>query len=255
MTPDRRISWILNGELTHVLPESSSLPASELQLLGREGAIKVTESDNGVEIKWVLFSANWASLYYLIDTLHLYTGPVTLRYFLSGWFSETIENVEEAISRTKQLMAKSDVHVSQHTFVQRADPGKTVVPHVLRDTLTDMTALPEFSVDCIYDDETSRFLVNRVGAQSGLAQVYGISPVSVPCLTGNSYDEIVSEAYLSVLSSDEPCYDHVIAAMNLPDQSVNWITYQRVILPHRFPNGQKGVSISSQLANVDIKVV
>ncbi len=255
MTPDRRISWILNGELTHVLPESNALPTSELELLSRKGAIKITESENGVEIKWVMFSANWASLYFLIESLHLYSAPITLRYFLSGWFSETIETIEEATARAKQLMAKSDVHVSQHTFVQRADPGQTFVPHVLRDTLTDMTALPEFSVDCIFDDDTSKFLVNRVGAQSGLAQVYGISPVSMPCLTGNSYDEIVSEAYLNVLSTDEPCYDHVIAAMNLPDQSVSWITYQRVILPHRFPNGKKGVSISSQLADVDIKVV
>ncbi|VAV90393.1 hypothetical protein MNBD_ALPHA08-1535 [hydrothermal vent metagenome] len=255
MIPDRRISWILNGELTHVLPESVGVSNSELQLLGRSGAIKITETDKGVEIKWVMFSANWASMYYLIESLHLYSGPITFRYFLSGWFSETIETIEGATSRAKQLMAKSDVHVSQHTFVQRADPGKTYVPHVLRDTLTDMTALPEFSVDCIFDTETSKFLVNRVGSQSALAQVFGISPVSVPCLTGNSYDEIVSEAYLNVLSNDKPCYDHVIAAMRLPDQSVNWITYQRVILPHRFPNGKKGVSISSQLATVDIKVV
>lgn len=255
MTPDRRISWILNGELTHVLPESPGMPISELALLSRKGAVKITESDSGVEIKWVLFSANWASMYYLIEGLHLYNGPITFRYFLSGWFSETMATAAEATLRAKQLMAKSDVHVSQHTYVQRADPAKTIVPHVLRDTLTDMTALPEFSVDCIYDDDTSKFLVNRVGAQSGLAQVYGISPVSVPCLTGNSYDEIVSEAYLNVLDTDEPCYDHVIAAMSLPDQTVNWIPYQRVILPHRFPNGQKGVSISSQLASVDIKVV
>ena len=125
MIPDRRLSWILNGELTHVLPESVGVSNSELQLLGRSGAIKITETDKGVEIKWVMFSANWASMYYLIESLHLYSGPITFRYFLSGWFSETIETIADATSRAKQLMAKSDVHVSQHTFVQRADPGKT----------------------------------------------------------------------------------------------------------------------------------
>ncbi len=255
MIPDRRISWILNGELTHVLPESMGVSSSELKLLGRNGIIKITETDDGVEFKWALFSANWASMYYLIESLHLFSAPITFRYFLSGWFSETIDTAEEAISRAKQLLAKSDVHVSQHTFVQKVDPNKVVVPHVLRDVLADMSAIPELSVECIFDDDSKKFLVQRVGAQSTIAKVYGMSPVSVPCLTGNTYDEVVSAAYPSVLANDQPHYDHVLAAMNFPNGSVVWVPYQRVILPHRFPDGRKGVSVTTEMANVEIKVV
>ncbi len=255
MTSDRRTSWILNGKLTHVLPETAGVPVSELDFIRRKGAVRLVETPDGLEIKWELFSANWASLYYLIESLHLYSGPFTFKYFLSGWFTETIETATEAKMRVKQLMAKSDVHVSQHTFVQDGDVLGKRMPHVLRDTLSDMTAVPELSVECVFDDDSGKFLVQRVGAQSGIAKLFGISPVSVPCLTGNSYDDVVSCAYEKVLKEDVPHYDHVIAAMVLPDHSVNWVPYQRVILPHRFPNGSKGVAVVSELANVDIKIV
>lgn len=255
MTPDRRISWILNGELTHVLPETASMPVSEQEILARKGAVKVIESDDGVEFKWVMFSANWASMYYLIETLHLYSGPITFRYFLSGWFSETLNTSEDALARANQLIAKSDVHVSQHTFVKQIDPLKTKVPHLLRDVLSDMTAIPELSVECVFDDDSEKFFVQRVGSQSTIAKVYGMSPVSVPCLTGNTYDDMVSAAYPDVLKNDEPYYDHVLAAMNFPDKSVVWVPYQRVILPHKFPDGRKGVSVTTEMTGVSIKVV
>jgi len=256
MTPDRRISWVLNGKLTHVLPESAILPVSEIEYLSRKGAVKITETPGSMEVKWVLFAANWASLYYLVETIHLYSGPFTFRYFLSGWFTENIKTAAEAKLRLEQLIAKSDVHLGQHTFVQEGNTrDNSRIPHILRDALSDMTAIPELSVDCVLDDESGKFLVQRVGSQSTIAKVYGMSPVSIPCLTGNTYDEVVSAAYPGVLENDEPHYDHVLAAMNFPNQTVEWVPYQRVILPHRFPNGQKGISVTTEMTTVDIKVV
>jgi len=255
MTLNRRISWVINGELTHVLPETPAMPVSEMELLSRKGAIKITETPDGVQIKWVLFSANWASLYYLIESIHLYSGPFKFRYFLSGWFTEEVKTAQEAKVRLQDLMAKSDVHLAQHAYVKQFDPSKTRVPHVLRDTLSDMTAMPDLSVDCVYDEDTEQFLVMRVGARSTLAKIYGLSPVSMPCLTGNTYDQVVSAAYPEVVKNDEPHYDHVIAAMNFPDKSVGWLPYQRVILPHRFPDGRKGVTVVTEQTDVDIKVV
>ena len=255
MIADRRTSWILNGELVHVLPESPGAPVSEMEYIGRKGAVKIVETSEGVEIKWMLFAANWASLYYLAENLHLYTGPFTLRYFLSGWFTETIESPLEVKMRIEQLIAKSDIHLVQHIFVKQVDPAKSRVPHILRDTLSDMKALPEFSVDCVYDEDSNEFVVQRVGSQSSIARLYGVSPVTTLCLTGNTYDEVVSAAYASVLEDEEPYYDHVIAAMVLPDHNVSWIPYQRVILPHRFPDGRRGVSVVSDLVDVDIKIV
>ncbi len=255
MAFDIRTSWIINGELTHILPDTIGIGASEMSFLARRGIVKVTENADGVEFKWVLFSGNWSSLLFLEECMHLFTGPYTFKYFVSGWSSEVIQNVAEARTRLNQLMAKSDVHISQHTIVKEINPAKTKVPHVLRDSLTDMTVIPELSVDCVYDDDTDQFLVQRVGSQSGIAKIYGMSPVSSPCLTGNSYDQVVSEAYPKVMNDDKPHYDHVLAAMNLPDKSVAWVPYQRVILPHRFPDGRKGVSVITEQVGVDIKVV
>lgn len=255
MAYDTRVSWILNGQRTHILPDAGAAGSSELELMSRKGAVKIIETSDGVELRWVLFSANWASVYFLIETLHLYTGPFTLRYFLSGWFTEKVVDSKTARTRINQLIAKSDVHLGQHTFVKDGDKRSEKVPHILRDTLSDGTAIPELSVDCIYDDESGKFLVQRVGSQSSIAKLWGVSPVSIPCLTGNSYDEMISGAYNKVLNADEPHYDHVIAAMVLPNQTVDWVPYQRVVLPHRFPNGDKGVSVVSEFADVDIKIV
>jgi len=252
---DSRTSWIVGGRLTHVLPSDLSSIHSENSILADKGAIKIIESPEGVKFKWVVFAANWMSLYSLIELLHLYEGPFTLQYFLSGWFTEKIESRDEVKTRLAQLIAKSDVYVSQHTYVHEIDPSRAHVPHVLRDTLTDNTAIPELSVDCVFDEDTNSFVVQRIGGQSSLAKIWGMSPVSIPCLTGNSYDDVITKGYLDVLQTETPRYDHVLAAMNFPDKKVAWLPYQRVILPHRFPDGRSGVSVITELADVDIKII
>ena len=83
----------------------------------------------------------------------------------------------------------------------------------------------------------------------------GPEPVSFPCLTGHSYDQVVSDAYRQVLKTGEPHYDHVCAAMVTPDSTTSWLTYQRVILPHHFPDGKQGVVVVSKQAPVDIRVI
>lgn len=255
MAFDIRTSWIRNGELTHILPDTLGTSDSEMGFLARRGIVKVTENAEGTEFKWVLFSANWSSLLFLEESIHLFTAPYKFSYFVSGWSSEVIDNPQNARTRLSQLLAKSDVHISQHTIVKKIDPSKTIVPHVLRNSISDMTVIPELSVDCVFDEDTHQFHVQRVGSQSGIAKIYGMSPVSNPCLTGNSYDEVVSAAYPMVMNDDKPHYDHVLAAMNLPDKSVSWVPYQRVILPHRFPDGRKGVSVITEQVGVDIKIV
>ena len=252
---DSRISWIIGGRLSHVLPADLANSQSESSILADNGAVKIIETPEGVTFKWVVFAANWMSLYSLIELLYLYDGPFVLNYFLSGWFSEKIESRDDVKTRLAQLIAKSDVFVSQHTYVREIDPAKAQIPHVLRDTLTDQTAIPELSVDCVFDEDTNSFVVQRVGGQSAIAKVYGMSPVSTPCLTGNSYDDVISEGYLDVLKRETPRYDHVLAAMMLPDRSVIWAPYQRVILPHYFPDGRKGVSVISERTDVDIKLI
>jgi hypothetical protein len=66
---------------------------------------------------------------------------------------------------------------------------------------------------------------------------------------------MVSIAYREVLKTGEPHYDHVMASMLTPEQVPLWVPYQRVVLPHRFPDGRMGVAVVSQLGQVDIKLL
>ncbi len=93
----------------------------------------------------------------------------------------------------------------------------------------DHTISPENSVDCVYEEQSRKFRVDRIGAQSTIAKLYGMSPVSYACKSGNSYDEVVSEAYTHVLRSGKPRYDHVLAALRMPDNVVRWVPYQMTL--------------------------
>jgi hypothetical protein len=93
----------------------------------------------------------------------------------------------------------------------------------------------------------------RIGPGSPIAKLWGIFPVSYPCLMGNPYDRVVSEVYPRVVKTGEPHYGHVYAAMSLPDRQVRWMPYQRVVLPHRFPDGRMGVTVISEVSPVDIQ--
>ncbi len=252
---DKKVSWIVNGRLTQFLPAEINSGLSENELILRGGIIKLIETRDGVTALWSVFSANWASLYYLMEWVKVSTGPFTLKFFLSGWFNETVETSQEASDRISQIMAKSDVHIMSHTYVKEVSPERTRVPHILRDVLKDMVAPPDISIDCAPNEGSGQFVVERIGTGSTIARRWGMNPVSYPCLSGHSYAKLIEQAYEDVIRTEIPHYDHVLAAMTQPDSSIMWIPYQRVVLPHRFPDGRKGVSVVTEITDVDISIV
>ncbi len=77
-----QITWIAHGQpLT--MPEDG-LGLREDHTLQGEGFIKLVQGPEGTEIKWSVFAANWASLFYILDWSETFPVPVTLRYFLVG---------------------------------------------------------------------------------------------------------------------------------------------------------------------------
>jgi hypothetical protein len=248
-----QITWIAHGQpLT--MPEDG-LGLREDDTLQSEGFIKLVQGPAGTEIKWSVFAANWASLFYILDWSETFPAPVTLRYFLVGWFEETVSSGKAARDRIETILAKSDIHLTQRTFVREADPSRGDMPALLKSALRDRAVLPDYSIDCFLDEIHGSFRVGRIGSETPIAKVYGFHPVSYPCINGLSYDHLVSQAYGRVVETGQPHYDHVIAAMTTPDGSVVWFPYQRVILPHHLPDGRRGVSVVSQVAPVDIKLV
>jgi len=224
----------------------------ERDLLHRHGYVKIVQDENGTTLRWAMFAANWASLYFATEWVHCSQGPFHLQYYSAGWFNERYDTSAEAAERIAQLIHKSDIHLSRTVYIHEASGNRNDMPQLLKSALDEHRVDEEHSIDCVYDNSSHRFRVARVGAQSLIAQVYGLSPVSYPCLTGHSYDQAVSQIYPKVIQSSEPHYDHIYAAMSSPVGDVFWVPYQRVVLPLKTPRSKRGVRVVTELTKVDI---
>ena len=244
--------WISKGVLTPPPLNAGETIAGERDLLHRQGFVKIVQDENGTAIKWAMFTANWASLYFSMEWIHCCPGPYHLYYHSAGWFHEKYETAAEASDRIIQLVYKSDIHLSRTVYIYDASENRDDVPSLLKAALHDNEADEEHSIDCMYDKSSRKFRVSRVGSKSTIAQLWGMSPVSYPCLTGHSYDDAVSRIYPEVSRTGDPHYDHIYAAMVSPVGDVVWVPYQRVVLPLRHGRSRKGVRIISELAKVDI---
>ena len=246
--------WVVNGQIDDDPFSKPGYDGPE-SLMQRGGGVFVASSGNGTVVRWAMFASNWSSLYYVSEMLSTLPAPYTLEFFLSGWFTQTIQDPYEATTRLQELVVKSDIHLRQKTYVKEVDyKFFDKVPHIIGDALSDKRASPDHCVDCVYDRSTGRFFVERIGSQSSLAKLYGMSPTSYPALTGHSYDAIVSQAYKRALTAEGPVYDHVMAVFPVSGNMNKWMGYQRVILPHAFPDGRKGVSVITEFADVGIKL-
>jgi hypothetical protein len=240
--------WITAGALAG--GGDSPDPALPDQIRHRQGGVRAVTGPDGTELRWFTSSPCFASLYFAIDWLCDLQRPFMLRYFLSGWFEEKYDTLHAARNRLRHIIAFSDVHLLRRAFVREFDPARRPLPALLNDALNGVEGADDFAVDCTLDETIGHFRVARIGAKSAIARLWGHTPVSYPCLPGGSYDRIVSDAYLSVLRTGAPRYDHVYAAMMTPDHSVVWIPYQRVITRRRAGTAQGTVKIVSEVTTV-----
>ena len=229
---------------------------TEDQLIHRDGLVKVSSSEGqGTTVSWAFFAPNWSSLYFIMETLFLHPAPYHLHYFLAGWFSETIPDWRAARNRLNELVPKSDVHLTSRTFVREVEPDASRMPKTLKDVWSEKSVRPDISVDCVLDPDEDRYKVIRIGPNSQIARLWGVMPVTYPCLNGGAYDQIVSAVFSKGGETGEPHYGAVYAAMSFPNRQVRWFPYQRVVLPHKFPDGRDGVTVVSEFSPVDIRVV
>jgi hypothetical protein len=252
---EAREFWLQAGRFAERPVAGDGRQISEAELLGRMGYVKLSVGRGLTEIKWMALSANWSSLHLAKQWVGETPGPYALKYFISGWFIEEIAEAAEAAERIDEIMAKSDIHLVSRVYVREVDPGAAVMPRTLLRTLDEKQAPPEFSIDCVLDEAAGRFRVERIGAQSAIAKLWGMSPVSFPCINGGSYDFTVAQAYQKVLKTGAPHYDHVLAAMTRPDGEPMWVPYQRLVLPASNRPGRRRVTVVSEVAPVSITVV
>lgn len=250
-----QIYWIDKGTLARDRPQFAAGAESDDALMHRYGCVRVSTGELGTEIRWSVFAPNFASLYFAAEFLTGLRGPFMLRYFLAGWFEEICETAAAARRRIGDILSKSDLHLVKRAFVREADPNGKAMPPLLQHAWLDGAITADYSVDCVYEESSGRFRVDRIGPRSTIARLWGLTPASYPCMNGGSYDRIVSAAYSDVLKAGRPRYDHVYAAMLTPDDTVTWIPYQRVIMPMHASDKRRAVTIVTEIANVDIRIV
>jgi hypothetical protein len=248
--------WIAKGRLVPRPDQELAECRTELAALDKYGFVKVAVDETGATVSWHSFGANWASLYFAKEWIGTFKGPYTLKFYFSGWFTEVHADPAVARSRIDELIAKSDLHLSSRVYVQSFDLTDRRLPDSLRRVLETGVPDAERSIDCSIDEASGRVKVERIGSSSAIAKLWGMSPVSSPCLSGTSYDKAVSAAYLDVLKTGRPHYDHIYAAMTGPDGEVSWIPYQRIVTPGPQRRGkQRLVTVVSEITPVEIAVV
>ncbi len=246
--------WITAGRKMDSSSTGSLSDADEMNRYDHDGSVRITTGSMGTEVKWSVFSPCFASLFHVIEILPAAKLPIILRFYLSGWFEAIYNTADEAITRIEQVLAKSELHLTRRAFVEEFDPKGMALPPMLQKIWADNNAEPESTVDCVYDEQSRKFHVERIGVNSTIAKFYGMSPVSYAAKSGNTYDEIVSMAYSDVLRSGKPRYDHVLAAMRFPNNTIYWVPYQRIVMPKAASNMMR-VSVVAEISNVDIKLI
>ncbi len=248
--------WIEDGCLVDTPDELRSLKQSQRVYIQSNSAVKVETGEEGTTVLWSMFASNWASLYFVQNWLHSLTGPFKLRFFNSGWFSEKYDTSRDASARIEWLITKSDVRFSARVFTKNFYPKVSNLPEVLRESWEAGQANLNNTVVCAVDVESGQTQVESVGNKSAIASIWGVSPVSFPCLTGHSYDRVVSGAYLDVIKTERPNYSHVVAAMTKPDGETRWYGYQRAIFPGKSKSGSfASVHIIGHVSPIDIPLL
>ena len=247
--------WVHQGNLVPMtMAQRPFSHESEEQKLSA-GEVRLTTGDLGTEVKWHVCSPCIASLFKTIEWVATARGPIILRIFAIGWFEEVFPDAASSIARIEQVLARGDRHFTGRVFIKETPIDSAVTPDVLRAAFAGQSVPPDYAVDCTYDENSQLFRVDRVGAKSAIGRVWGTFTSSHPCQSAGPYGDPVNATYDAVLRSGKPRYDHVLAALRLPDNALHWVPYQRVVYPRQNSKGGPGVEVVSQIARVDIQVL
>ncbi len=245
--------WVHNGVLEPFL-EKIPLKADVEDGHFKNGSARLVTGNLGTEVKWNVNSPCVSSLFTVIQWLPTVKPPYILRFFATGWFEEIYHDHADAINRVEQILARGDRHFTSRVFIEQRSPNTKTIPDIIKQALRGDKIADEYSVDCSYDPINHLFKVERIGPQSAIGRVWGTYPSSYPCQSAGSFGDPVSASYEDVMRTGKPRYDHVVAALRLPDNAVHWVPYQRVVLPYS-RNGQSGVAVLAQISRVDIQVL
>jgi hypothetical protein len=248
------VMWIRDGSFASRPKKPDGSEFQDKTLFDQFGMVRILTESSGTQVQWSMTCPNWGSLMLAAKLVNACASPFTLKYFNAGWFVETIQTSSDAEQRIESLIFKSDVRLSNRAYTSVVVPDMKVVPDVLRRALESGNAPDDRSIVCAVEPEREVSQVEHVGKNSLIAQIWGVSPNSYPCLNGHSYDRVVTPEYFRVVRSGKPHYDHVMASMVRPDGELHWFSYHRVILPDVAASRPR-VRVISELAPVKIQLL
>ena len=233
--------WVLQGILEPMLGANVPNPEDDELRLGN-GGVRLTTGELGTEVKWHVNSPCVTSLFKAMQWLPSARPPYILRFHAVGWFEEVYRDPRAAVTRMEQVLARGDRHFTSRVFIKEATPDNATLPRRSETALSGQTVSDDYAVDCSFDENSHLFKVERVGPKSAIGRVWGTYTSSHPCQSGGSYGDPVNATYEEVLRSGKPRYDHVLAALRLPDNALHWVPYHRAVFPKRNDRGDAGVS-------------
>lgn len=245
--------WVEYGVLCSAKSEVIG-PGDEAESFGK-GHVRLTTGELGTEIKWTVLSPCTTSLFTVCDWMKTAVGPFVLRYFESGWFEEFHDRAEEAGLRIADIIARGDHHFSRRTMIKEFELEKASLSPFLKSCISGETNAGEYAVECAFEDTSQKFHVEKVGAKSTIRRIWGPYLSSFPCQTRGPYNESVSKAYADVILKGRARYDHVLAAMSMPNYDVFWVPYQRLLMPKKRQSERTSVLIFTEVSKVSIQPI
>lgn len=247
--------WVENGKVASLEVQPNAIGPIDERAKFNAGQVRLTTGKRGTEIKWIVMSPCNASLFATTIVIKDASAPFILRFFAAGWFEEFYESIDEVTRRIETIIARGDRHFTCHTLVKQFDLKKSKLSPLIQGCLENRQTTKDYAVECVYEDTTKQFHVEKIGAKSAISRVYGPFLSSFPCKASGAYGDKVSEAYSEVLNSGKPRYDQILAAMRMPNNEVLWVPYCRLVLPHQKPNAQHSVLVVSEISPVEIQLI
>lgn len=122
-----------------------------------------------------------ASLFAATVDINDAPAPFSLRFFAAGWSEEFYDSVDAASRRLETIIARGDRHFPSHTFVREFELEKSKLSSLMQGCLENDDAAKDYAVECVYENSTEQFHVEKIGSQSVIRQIYGPFLSSFPC--------------------------------------------------------------------------
>ncbi len=250
--------WIDNGNPVELEPAAVQ-SRGRANMLKNDRMVMLAVTEDGTHIQWHLRHASWSSLFTTIAYLKTCPSPVHLEFYANGWLRETYTSSREAASRIDELVSKSDINLSRRAFVSEREVNKTEMPQLLQLALNEHRFMSDFRIDHRFDTGAETFYIEHVGSASALGKIMGKEWTDHAQgkwgTPDTGYDRQVMPPYFEVFESGKPRYDHVYAAITRPGRDPVWVPYRRLIVPSKCLNGKTGITVISELGDVDINPI